>query len=465
VGTVSIEKSERLSKILKARKIPHHVLNAKHHENEADIVAQAGRFKAVTISTNMAGRGTDIMLGGNPEKIARMEVGPEATDEEYEEALERAREQCAEEKQQVLEAGGLHILGTERHESRRIDNQLRGRSGRQGDPGSSRFYLSMEDDLLRIFGAERLPQLMLDQIPEDMPIESRVVSKTIEGAQRKVEGHHFDIRKHLLEYDDVMNMQREVVYDKRKETLISEELSDECLRIFRDTSEALAAEFADPKGYPEDWDRKGLEDALQKRYLLQLECDDDTWAGLSYEGLEEMVYETMKDGFESKKEQYGEEMYGRLMRFVLLSTIDKHWKEFLRSMDDLKGGIGLVGYAQRNPLNEYKREGFAMFENMMAKVDEDAAGMLLTAQIRSREEVEKEMAERKAKQQMSFSRGAMPDMPSSEARTAAAQGRMSQQQPDQPPKQQPVRRTTPKVGRNDPCPCGSGKKYKKCCGA
>ncbi|MDP8256536.1 MAG: preprotein translocase subunit SecA [Candidatus Alcyoniella australis] len=463
VGTVSIEKSERLSKLLKVRRIPHHVLNAKQHEREAEIVTQAGRFGAVTISTNMAGRGTDIKLGGNPEGIALLKADPDEAPEEYAQALAEAQTASAEEKKKVIQSDGLHILGTERHESRRIDNQLRGRSGRQGDPGSSRFYLSLEDDLMRIFGADRMPQLALNQIPDDMPIESNMVSKMIEGAQRKVEGHHFDIRKHLLEYDDVMNMQREVVYGKRREVLTSDNLDDEGLRLLRGAAQRLTAEHAGPKQFPEDWDRAGLSDELKRRFGCELVCDEDTWSSLTYEGLEEMVHQTTVESLERKAEEYGPKTMLRLERLVLLSVIDRHWKQFLRSMDDLKGGIGLVGYAQRNPLSEFKREGYDMFENMMERVDDDAAAALLTVRMRTPEEVEADRARQRRRTPINFSRDMLPGMPMPQAMNAADQAR-PQSEPQQE-RQQTVRRATPKVGRNDPCPCGSGKKYKKCCGA
>ncbi|HTW88496.1 MAG TPA: preprotein translocase subunit SecA, partial [Candidatus Binataceae bacterium] len=370
VGTVSIEKSERVAGQLKRKGIRHAVLNAKNHEREAEIVAQAGRLGAVTISTNMAGRGTDIVLGGNPEGLAAAEAGTrDPSDEKFVAALARHREQCAAEREQVLKAGGLHILGTERHESRRIDNQLRGRSGRQGDPGSSRFFLSLEDDLLRIFGADRLKGLMGRIGMEDgVPIEHRWISRAIENAQKKVEAHNFDIRKHLLEYDDVMNKQREVVYHRRRELLSGNPLKDDILEMAEEQVNVIVGAHAEADKDAADWDWKEIEDAFFKQFKFRPGFRDngDAAAIETPDGLAEVGFERVQKLYDQREQEFTEPVMRQIEKVVMLQTLDALWKDHLLAMDHLKEGIGLRGYGQKNPLVEYQKEGFTMFESMLA---------------------------------------------------------------------------------------------------
>ena len=440
VGTISIENSEKLARMLKLRGVRHHVLNAKYHEKEAEIVAQAGRFAAVTISTNMAGRGTDIMLGGNPAFLAKAEADPDVDADAYQKALEKYREVCAREKEQVIAAGGLHILGTERHESRRIDNQLRGRSGRQGDPGSSRFYLSLEDDLMRIFGSERISGLLQKLgLEEGEDIQHPWITKAIENAQKKVEAHNFDIRKHLLEYDDVMNKQREAIYGWRRDVLGSEDLSDEIIGIMEGVASDLVETHCPPAEPPDKWDIQALRESIFKQFHVQFVETDTEIAGLK-EKLKDRALEVVRRRYDEKVEEFGPEMARRLEKFMLLQSIDAHWKDHLLSMDHLKEGIGLRGYAQENPLVVYKKEGFQMFMEMRGRVEEDVLEKLFLVQIVREQEV-REIEQPSKATRMVLSRGAQKDAP------------------------EPVRKKGPEVGRNDPCPCGSGKKYKKCCGA
>jgi preprotein translocase subunit SecA len=404
VGTISIEKSELLSKYLTRTGIKHHVLNAKNHEREAEIVAQAGQPGQVTISTNMAGRGTDIKLGEG-----------------------------------VAELGGLHILGTERHESRRIDNQLRGRSGRQGDMGSSRFYLSLEDDLLRIFGAERISSVM-DRIgmEEGEPIEHRLISRAIENAQKRVEGQNFDIRKHLLEYDDVMNRQRQVIYEQRKKVLKGEALWDDVEEMIDEMVEAIVPEYVDEKSHPEEWDLKGLDERIFGLFTLKLDLDAKS-GELTPKAIEEMIIGGVKAHLRNKEKEFGAPLMDYLMKVIMLQTIDTQWKDNLLAMDHLKEGIGLRGYGQKDPVREYQKEGYDMFMDMIARIKEETVQKLCMVQIRREEEVQK--IEEKQRKDYVLSRGEDTPAPAT------------------------IRRETAKVGRNDPCPCGSGKKYKKCCGA
>jgi preprotein translocase subunit SecA len=403
VGTISIEKSELLSKYLTRAGIKHHVLNAKNHEREAEIVAQAGQPGQVTISTNMAGRGTDIKLG-----------------------------------ERVAELGGLHILGTERHESRRIDNQLRGRSGRQGDMGSSRFYLSLDDDLLRIFGAERIASVM-DRIgmEEGQPIEHRLISKAIENAQKRVEGQNFDIRKHLLEYDDVMNRQRKVIYEQRKKVLKGEALWKDVEEMVEEMVEGIIPEYIDEKNHPEEWDLKGLDDRIFRHFTLKLNLAE-TGRDLTPEATQERIITEVTAHLRKKEAEFGEPLMDYLMKVIMLQSIDTQWKENLLAMDHLKEGIGLRGYGQKDPVREYQKEGYDMFMDMITRIKEDTIEKLSMVQIRREEEVER--IEEKRRQNYIMSRG--EDTPASAT----------------------IRREAAKVGRNDPCPCGSGKKYKKCCG-
>jgi preprotein translocase subunit SecA len=434
VGTISIEKSELLSHLLKKKSIPHSVLNAKYHEREAEIIAQAGRSSAVTIATNMAGRGTDIVLGGNPEGLARdlLKEKKDFTDEEWKESLQKAEELCARDREKVLSCGGVHILGTERHEARRIDNQLRGRSGRQGDPGSSRFYLSLEDDLMRIFGSDRISGLMSRLgMDEDVPIENKMVSKAIENAQKKVEAHNFDIRKHLLEYDDIMNKQRSEIYSFRREILQGEGLKEKIFQLIDDTVDEVLLIYCPEERHPEEWDMKGLKDALYGLFSLSLNASP---AGI--ESLTESLSSQVKEAYEKKEADIGSDTMRYLERVLFLQVLDTQWKDHLLAMDHLKEGIGLRGYGQRDPLTEYKKEAFDMFADMTGRISMDTLSRIFKIQIKEEESVKKQYAQPKPVQ---YNRGE-----ASESLQPVARGR--------------------KVGRNDPCPCGSGKKYKKCCG-
>ncbi|MGB8411299.1 MAG: preprotein translocase subunit SecA [Candidatus Binatus sp.] len=446
VGTVSIEKSERVADKLKKTSVKHYVLNAKNHEREAEIVAQAGRFAAVTISTNMAGRGTDIVLGGNPEFMAAAETGTrDPADPNFQAALAKYVEQCKAEREKVLEAGGLHILGTERHESRRIDNQLRGRSGRQGDPGSSRFYMSLEDDLLRIFGADRLKGLMGRIGMEDNePIEHRWISRAIENAQKKVEAHNFDIRKHLLEYDDVMNKQREVVYHRRRELLSGASLKDDVLDMCEALIEEIAGAHADSEVDPAQWDWKAIDDAFFKQFKFRPGFDAQTEVAgkpvQSADDLTEIASERVHQLYDQREAEFTEPVMRQIEKIVMLQTLDSLWKDHLLAMDHLKEGIGLRGYAQVNPLTEYQKEGFTMFEALMAVMQQDVVEKVFSVQVQRQQDVEQ--IQQPKPQRVVMSHGG-------ESETPAAT---------------PAKRDAEKVGRNDPCPCGSGKKYKRCHG-
>ena len=445
VGTISIEKSERLSGMLKRRGVRHHVLNAKHHEREAEIVAQAGRHEAVTISTNMAGRGTDIILGGNPEFLAAAEAGtrdPESP--EFQAALAKFTSECAEGREKVLEAGGLHILGTERHESRRIDNQLRGRAGRQGDPGSSRFFLSLEDDLLRIFGAERIQGLMTRLgMEEGEPIEHKMISRAIANAQAKVEGHNFDIRKHLLEYDDVMNKQREVIYHRRRETLAGESLKEDVLEMIDDLSASCAQAAVDGALSSGEWDWDAVHNAIVDRFGVRLELSEDDRVNLTTDKLEAILSENIRALYEAREQGFGEPVMRHLEKVILLQTIDQQWKDHLLTMDRLKEGVGLRGYAQQNPLQAYQKEGFTLFGDMIERIDAEAVKKLLTVQLVREEDIER-IEEQRRPQPMTLSHGAVVEAAPAQNKAVTPEG--------------------DKLGRNDPCPCGSGKKYKRCHG-
>lgn len=450
VGTISIEKSERLASLLSKRGVRHHVLNAKQHEKEAEIIAQAGRVGAVTISTNMAGRGTDIVLGGNPDVLAAEKAGKDDATDAYKYALTAARQLCEEEKKQVVELGGLHIIGTERHESRRIDNQLRGRAGRQGDPGSSRFYLSLEDDLLRIFGSDRISSIM-DRLgmEEDVPIEHGLVTKAIENAQKKVEAHNFDIRKHILEYDDVMNQQREVVYKYRRQILGQEGLKDMVAGFIEDAAEEIGFTYVDEKTHPEEWDKKAIKDAVYKQFDVQ--PDDKEFENLqSRDALIDLIADEAKKTYDKKVGSIGAESFSHLEKVVMLHTLDTLWKDHLLAMDHLKEGIGLRGYGQKNPLQEYKKEGFDLFQDMIFRLKQEVCERLFKVKI-TREEDVSGLEPLKRPQQFVLSRGEAQER-------GRGQGAGSG---DEKPK--PVH-VAEKIGRNEPCPCGSGKKYKKCCG-
>jgi preprotein translocase subunit SecA len=450
VGTISIEKSEVLSAYLKRRGIPHNVLNAKNHQREAEIVAQAGRKGAVTISTNMAGRGTDILLGGNPEFLARHACKLGVDDPDYPGELEKARQLCAAEHDEVVALGGLHILGTERHEARRIDNQLRGRSGRQGDPGSSRFYLSLEDDLLRIFGSERISGIMEKLgMEEGQPIEHSMITKAIENAQRKVEGHNFDIRKHLLEYDDVMTKQREVLYSQRREVLGTEDIDDLVREMYVEVLEDIFESYVPPDAYQDDWDLDALQDAIGQQYGVTLRLSGQDVDSLSRDALFDHISAALDAYYSDKRQTIAPEHFEGFQRWVTLQVIDKHWKDHLLAMDHLKEGIGLRGYGQKNPLNEYKREGFEMFIEMTERIKTEVVEYLFKAQFSNASDAELARQQRARPQRAVAHRGSLPGHEADQEQVAV----------------QTVRREGEKIGRNAPCPCGSGKKYKRCCAA
>ncbi|BFI97182.1 MAG: preprotein translocase subunit SecA [Rhodanobacter sp.] len=456
VGTTSIEVSELLSEQLRKAKVPHEVLNAKQHEREAHIVAQAGAPGSVTIATNMAGRGTDIVLGGSLE-AALAALPADAGD------AERARAKADWKKlhDQVLASGGLHIIGTERHESRRIDNQLRGRSGRQGDPGSSRFYLSLEDNLLRIFGGEGLIRWMKRfGMKENDALEDRMISRQIEKAQRKVEQHNFDIRKHLLEFDDVANDQRKVIYRQRDELLEGEDVSATVADIRHDVVETIVRDHVPPDSIDEQWDIAGLDRELESKFGLSLDLPH--WLEKQSEIDAKMIFDHVREGvdglFQAKESQVGAETMRALEKHIMLTVVDNAWKEHLASMDYLRQGIYLVGYAQQDPKQAFKRESFRLFSDMLDRIKSEVLQMLARIRIRSEEEVaameaeQQRLAER-LQRQMLASGGGAPDAALGADAAGVAVGAMSLQQPDMP-----------RVGRNDPCPCGSGRKYKHCHG-
>ncbi len=461
VGTISIEKSEKLSKMLKMRGIPHEVLNAKHHEKEAQIVAQAGKAGAVTIATNMAGRGTDIKLGGNAEFLAKAEMRrmgisdeliaqstgfAETTDAEilsvratFQQLEQKYRQEIREEEEAVKQAGGLFILGTERHESRRIDNQLRGRSGRQGDAGSTRFYLSMDDDLMRLFGGERMNTMMeMLGVDENTPIENRMLTRAIETAQSRVEERNFGIRRSVLQYDDVMNRQRELIYDQRNKVLNGENVRGSIMGMIRESIEATVNQYTDNDLDHTEWNLDGLREfytgwlitGSELRYTPQ-ELEDKERADIVEElvGFAETIYE-------AKEKEYGEEIMRQLERVVLLKTVDRYWMDHIDNMDELRKGIHLRAYGQYDPVVLYRKEGFDMFDGMIAAIREDTARLMLTAQLRQQEVPQHEAV-------------AKPIATSSDGTDAPRTVRKKESE---------------KIGRNDPCPCGSGKKYKKCCG-
>ena len=399
VGTISIEKSELLSGLLKRKGIPHEVLYAKYHEKEAEIVAQAGKRGAVTIATNMAGRGTDIVLGDDVPRL-----------------------------------GGLHIIGTERHEARRIDNQLRGRSGRQGDPGSSRFYISLEDDLMRLFGADNIKGIM-DRLglEEDQPIEHPLITKSIENAQKKVEARNFDIRKHVLEYDDVMNTQREVMYSQRRQVLENENLKESIIEMITGVIERLLDIYAAKEIHPEEWNIKGLSEYLVDIFQIKHIIDEDKLADMSREDLREIIIERAQAAYEKKEEELGYDTMRELERYIMLKIVDQKWMDHIDAMEQLREGIGLRAYGQRDPVIEYKFEGYEMFQEMIKNIQEDTLRYLFRVQVKAAPE------RRQKTYNMTYSHNEGGEKP------------------------QPVRKQK-KIGRNDPCPCGSGKKYKKCCG-
>ncbi|HTO77004.1 MAG TPA: preprotein translocase subunit SecA [Thermoanaerobaculia bacterium] len=457
VGTVSIEKSERLSALLKSRKVPHVVLNAKFHEKEADIVAQAGKSGSVTIATNMAGRGTDIVLGGNPEAFAEQRRKEAETEEDFQKLLGRIRAEAADDKKKVLEAGGLFIIGTERHESRRVDNQLRGRSGRQGDPGASRFYISLEDDLMRIFGSDRLQNIMRRfGMEEGVPIEHRMVSRSIERAQKQVEQRNFETRKHLLEYDDVMNRQREEIYRLRKEILTGQRSKAEILGLAEMIVDYLLGRHLPEDKDPSQWDLPAFDLDLKEYYGFEPGRFDFT--GKTREEVREMLVAELPEVYERKEKLLGPETMRLHEKFVMLQIVDQQWKDHLLAIDHLKEGIGLRGYGQRDPLVEYKKESFELFTLMKERIEDQTVQYLYRLQPVVRQVAEEDtpiaVGEGRARPVGLPSRR---NAPQNYSYGAAASG-------GQDARVETVHRQAPKVGRNDPCPCGSGKKYKKCHG-
>ena len=461
VGTTSIETSELLSEILKKNKIEHEVLNAKQHEREAIVVQQAGRPGAITIATNMAGRGTDIVLGGNLEaELATAKESGAGEDEVKADWTERHTT--------VLEAGGLHIVGTERHESRRIDNQLRGRSGRQGDPGSSRFYLSMEDSLMRIFGDPQRTKALLARagMREGEAIESKLLSRQIEKAQRKVESHNFDIRKNLLEYDDVANDQRKVVYHQRSELMAADEVEDSITAIRDEVIEELVAQYIPPGSLEEQWDPEALAHAFESEFATEMDIPgwlrEDT--KMNEDQIRDRCLSTMRTNYADKVSSIGPELMRHVEKEVMLKQLDFHWKEHLGAMDYLRQGIGLRGYAQKNPKQEYKREAFEMFGEMLDQVKHDTISILSRIRIQSQEDVERMEAQRRGSQNMEFKHAQAPQLgqaPTPQAPSGAPPGAPP---PSGTPPVEPFVRDGRKVGRNEPCPCGSGKKFKQCHG-
>ena len=475
VGTVSIEKSEELSKKLKLNGIPHVVLNAKYHEREAEIVAQAGKLGAVTISTNMAGRGTDIMLGGNAEFLAKNDLrklgydesvivvatGMANTDDEtvlkaredYHNSLEKYKREIAPEAEKVCAAGGLFIIGTERHESRRIDNQLRGRSGRQGDPGESRFFLSLEDDLMRLFGSERVIG-MVDKLglEEDQPIDAGILSNAIESAQKRLEDSNFQRRKTVLEYDDVMNQQRNIIYDQRRSVLDGADLRETVQGMIKETVESTV-DLHTVSENPAEWNLDAV-----RTYFFGLLCREDDFKytedqqkALNKDDIKKMLLDRADVLYASKEEAFGEQMR-EIERVVLLRAVDQNWMNHIDAMDDLRGSVGLQAYAQRSPINEYRFTGAEMFDDMITQIREDTTRMVLAVAPRREQEIKRVEVAKPLTAGFSGAPGARPAVG---ARPAPAQSGIVS----------PSARTAPKVGRNDPCPCGSGKKYKKCCGA
>jgi preprotein translocase subunit SecA len=492
VGTISVEKSERLSNLLKKMGVRHEVLNAKNHEREAHIVAQAGRKGAVTVSTNMAGRGTDILLGGNPESMARdsmLKQGKDPDREEFfkadwERTLAEVKAQCAVEHDEVVALGGLHIVGTERHDSRRIDNQLRGRAGRQGDPGSSRFFLSLQDDLLRIFGGERMQNLMLRLgMEEDIPIESKLITKRIAAAQKAVEAQNFESRKHLLEYDDVMNKQRQAVYGMRRGLLEGVDQKERIMEMTRGVIGGIVDMRCPENAHPETWDLNGMQTDMLTRFGIRIQTS--SLAGMTGERIEDELFDRAKATYEAKEELVGPGLMREAERNIMLHVIDDQWKDNLLSMDHLKEGIGLRGYGQKDPLVEYKKESYTLFTDMMDRIEDETVRYLYflrfeqnapalpfssdDSEYEDEEEELKRVQQSKAaeEQQRLAAQSAVQDLTRGlqkqherelkELQFAGANGGGTASQT--------VANGGPKVGRNDPCPCGSGKKYKKCHGA
>jgi preprotein translocase subunit SecA len=473
LGTVSIEKSELLSRVLDKRGVPHTVLNAKHHEKEAAIVAQAGRLSAVTVATNMAGRGVDIILGGNAEGMARQEMVARGWDNdaymldqysddereqyeaEFQPLFEKFRKQCDSERDEVLARGGLYVLGTERHESRRIDNQLRGRSGRQGDPGESRFYLSLEDDLMRLFASDRIGSIMERlKIPDDVPIEAKLVSRAIERAQTQVESMNFEIRKNVLKYDEVMDKQRQVIYSERRKILEGEDFRDETIEFITDVVESAIAESADLDTHPEEWDWEALFARTREVFPTTVKQDGLDVASVSFEEISELFVKDALEVYEGREQALGPETMRQIERLVLLNVIDNRWREHLYEMDYLQEGIGLRAMGQKDPLVEYQREGFDMFLRMQDIIKEDFARYVFHAEIVS------DNARRREPSRMRQERRQIP-MAQAPPMTASGDGEAPVEEADAPLVEQA---RSEKIPRNAPCPCGSGKKYKLCHG-
>ena len=444
VGTISIEKSELLSSMLKKKGIPHNVLNAKYHEKEAEIISQAGESRSITIATNMAGRGTDIVLGGNPETLAKdiLKDKKEYSKQEYEDSLNKAKELCSKDRDKVISVNGVHILGTERHESRRIDNQLRGRSGRQGDPGTSRFYLSLEDDLMRIFGSDRISGLMGKLgMDESQPIEHKWISKAIENAQKRVEAHNFDIRKHLLEYDDVMNKQRMEIYSFRRDLLAGKELKGKILELAEEVLEELLFTYCPEGKHAEEWDTDGLRNAIFGQFSVhpvRNGVHQHIKEAKDIEELRQKLFDEIKKAYDNKEREIGTETLRYLEKVIMLQVVDTQWKDHLLSMDHLKEGIGLRGYGQRDPLVEYKKEAFEIFSELGGRISFEVVNRLFKIQIAKEEDARQKIALKPAK--ILYNKGSGGEKPQT-----VVKGK--------------------KIGRNDPCICGSGRKYKKCCGA
>ena len=459
VGTTSIEKSEMLSKMLKARGIPHEVLNAKYHEKEAEIVAQAGKPGAVTISTNMAGRGTDIMLGGNAEYLAKDALRREGMEEDllyeataygetqdeeilaarrrFQELLAKYKQEIAPEAEKVRQAGGLYILGTERHESRRIDNQLRGRAGRQGDPGMTKFVISLEDDLMRLFGGERL-QAMMDSmgVDETMPIEAKLLSNSIQSAQARIEGMHFEMRKNVLKYDDVMNRQREIIYSQRRRVLDGESVSDSIRKMMEEYIPSCVDQYLVDEKNHEEWNLDGLRDHFMGWITVEgdLRIPAEELARMSRGDIAALLLQKAETRYQAQRELFGD-VFEEIERVVLLRNVDTLWMDHIDAMEELKRGIGLRGYAQQDPVVAYRLEGFEMFDQMIESIKENTIKMLLTIRPRPQAEIKREQT--------------MKPLATGEDGTV---------------KKVPMKADKKKPGRNDPCPCGSGLKYKKCCG-
>jgi preprotein translocase subunit SecA len=452
VGTASVETSEILSSLLEQEKIEHSVLNAKQHEREANIIVNAGRPGAVTIATNMAGRGTDIVLGGNLEAELK-ELAQQGADDA---AIAAVKEDWKQRHAKVIEAGGLHIVGTERHESRRIDNQLRGRSGRQGDPGWSRFYLSLEDPLMRLFASDRVKNMMRAMgMEHGESIEHRMVTNAIVKAQRKVEGRNFDIRKHLIEYDDVANDQRQVVYQQRNDLLSDDDISDVIVNVREDVVDSTISAFIPPQSLEEQWDIAGLEKALLTEFAtklpLQQWLDDDQ--RFDEDQLRQRVIDSIQKAYEERYAHVGDAMR-EIERQIMLQLLDTLWKDHLTNMDQLRQGIGLRAYAQKNPKQEYKRESYDLFEQLLDNIKHETIKYLSHVEVSSKEDVERiEQQRRRQETQHQYQHAQVADMAGDET---------DQQNSAEPSK--PMVRSAPKVGRNSPCPCGSGKKYKQCCG-